>query len=416
MKRYWVVVLGFIGCSSGNTAQSSDAGGVSDTTGASDAGGTSDAHFTNDGDGHADDSGPPTHGSDSGAPADAGSKDGGSSTTGFPGQPGNPVGYAAAPGYPGSLKTTCISGNTISASGTASAPLVYSFCDFVPNPPSSGTLISGSHLKFIGCRFQSNDVEDYNVQITGSDITIEYSSVTPLVSLATAPPHEAWPSAGAGLQLSGNGTGYQISGNDGYEYGINIPGGGPVTIDHSDIWGFGNAVVFYSTTAQMTVSNSWIHDAADAAAQMYHTDGPGYLNGGTAPQNVSILNNTIASIGNTNGIAFQATDSVYANIVVSGNYLSGFGYTADMGLPSKTSGFAGMMFTNNVLGTDLPWVFGPIYADESSLFSQSTNTWSGNTLKVLSGTSPIAGSQFTWTPSQSGEYLWPDSTMHTADF
>jgi hypothetical protein len=36
----------------------------------------------------------------------------------------------------------------------------------------------------------------------------------------------------------------------------------------------------------MTVENSWIHDAADAAAQMYHTDGPGYLNGGTAPQNI----------------------------------------------------------------------------------------------------------------------------------
>ena len=200
----------------------------------------------------------------------------------FPGQTGNPVGYAAAPGYPGSLKS-CPSG-TLSQSGTTSTPLVYSFCDFVPTPSTSGTLITGSHLKFIGCRFQSNDVENYNVQTTGSDITFEYSSVTPLVSLASAPPHEAWPSAGAGMQLIGNGSGYQIDGNDGYEYGINIPSGGPVTIDHSDIWGFGNAVVFYSTTAQMTVTNTWIHDAADAAAQKYHTDGPGYLNGGTAPR------------------------------------------------------------------------------------------------------------------------------------
>jgi hypothetical protein len=328
---------------------------------------------------------------------------------------GNPVGFAAAPGYPGSLKS-CSTGNTISESGTTSAPKVYSFCDFVPTPPSSGTLITGSHLKFVGCRFQSNDLENYNVQVTGSDVTFEYSSITPLVSLASSPPHAAWPSAGAGMQLTGNGTGYQIDGNDGYEYGINIPSGGPVTIDHADIWGFGNAVVFYSTTAQMIVTSSWIHDAADAAAQKYHTDGPGYLNGGTAPQNISILNNTIASIGNTNAIAFQASTAPYANIDVSGNYLSGFGYTADMGLPGNPSAFTHITFTNNVLGTDLPWVYGPVYADETALFMQATNTWGGNTLKVLSGTSPVGGSQFTWTVAQNGEFLWPDSRMHTTDF
>jgi len=271
-------------------------------------------------------------------------------------------------------------------------------------------------LKFVGCRFQSNDLENYNVQVTGSDVTFEYSSITPLVSLASSPPHAAWPSAGAGMQLTGNGTGYQIDGNDGYEYGINIPSGGPVTIDHADIWGFGNAVVFYSTTAQMIVTSSWIHDAADAAAQKYHTDGPGYLNGGTAPQNISILNNTIASIGNTNAIAFQASTAPYANIDVSGNYLSGFGYTADMGLPGNPSAFTHITFTNNVLGTDLPWVYGPVYADETALFMQATNTWGGNTLKVLSGTSPVGGSQFTWTVAQNGEFLWPDSRMHTTDF
>jgi len=284
-------------------------------------------------------------------------------------------------------------GSTVSAGGTASNPTVYSFYDF--NAGSGGTLISGSHLKFVGCRFQSNDLEDDNVQVTGTDVTFEYCSVTPLVTLAAAPPHPAWPSGGAGLQLSGDGTGYQIGGNDGYEYGINIPSGGPVTIDHCDIWGFGNAVVFYSTTAQMTVTSSWI-------------------NSGTPPQNVTITGNTIASIGNTNALAFQAATSPYQNLLIDHNYISGFGYAADVA--HETTGSTNITFTNNVLATDLPWYYGPIYADASNLFSQATNTWSGNTLYVLPGTSPIASAQFTYTASQSGDYLWPDATLHSTDF
>ena len=169
------------------------------------------------------------------------------------------------------------------------------------------------------------------------------------------------------------------------------------------------------TTAQMTVQSSWIHDAADAAAQQYHTDGPGYLNGGTPPQNVSILGNTIASIGNTNGIAFQAATSAYVNVVARGNYLSGFGYTVDMGLPGTTTGDTGIVFEDNVLGTDLPWVYGPVYADETALFQQTGNVWSGNKLEVLAGTSPISGS-WQWTASDNGLYLWPDTTTHTTDF
>jgi hypothetical protein len=287
----------------------------------------------------------------------------------FPGQAGNPVGYEAAPGYPGSL-TPWTGGSTIATSGTMATPKVYSFQDF--SAGTGGTLITGSHLKFVGCRFQSNDLENYNVQVTGSDITFEYCSVTPLVSLASAPPHPAWPSGGAGMQLIGNGTGYQIGGDDGYEYGLN-----------------------------------------DAAAQMYHTDGPGYLNGGTPPQNVSILNNTIASIGNTNGIALQAATSPYVNITMSGNYLSGFGYTADVG--HETTGSTQMTVTNNTFGTDLPWVYGPIYADATELYSQATNTWSGNRLKVLAATSPISGS-WPWTAADDGQFLWPNTTTHTADF
>src|SRR5262249_5959305 len=173
------------------------------------------------------------------------------------------------------------------------------------------------------------------------------------------------------------------------------------------------AITFMGTSAELTVNSSWIHDGADAAAQQYHTDGPGYLNGGGPPSNVAITNNTIASIGNTNGIAFQAASSPYQNIDVSGNYLSGFGYTAD--ICHETAGSTNITFTDNVLGTDLPWVFGPIYADPTNLFNQATNKWSNNKLKVLPGTAPLSGS-WQWSAQDDGQYLWPDTSTHATDF
>lgn len=100
----------------------------------------------------------------------------------------------------------------------------------------------------------------------------------------------------------------------------------------------------------------------------------------------------------TNGIALQAATSPYANITVSGNYISGFGYSVD--ICHETTGSTHLTFTNNVLATDL---------------QQPTNTWSGNKLKVAPGTSPISGA-WMWTPQEDGQYLWPDASVHTSDF
>ena len=188
-----------------------------------------------------------------------------------------------------------------------------------------------------------------------------------------------------------------ISGTAGYEYGINIASGGPVTIDHCDIWGFGNAIPMYTTTAQITISNCWIYDNAAASPNGYHTDGPGYLNGGAPPHNVTVSNCTIGFLGNTNAIAFQAATAPYNNITVTGCYLTGDGYCADM--CHGTSGSTNLTFTNNVFGTDIPWVWGPVYAGATALFTHATNptnNWSGNTLN--------------------GSYIWPDGSLHTTDF
>ena len=340
-------------------------------------------------------------------------------TTVWPGQSGDPVGYAAY----GPLGTTPWTGGNF-VSGTASNPTIYKGyvfngpvaisgqyiefidCDF--NSGTGGVNVAGSNLTFLGDRFQSNDVQNYNVYTSGSNITFQYDSFTPLASYYTSPPGEVWPSAGAGANTTAQTTGVNaINGTEGYEYGLNIVGGGPVTVDHSDFWGFGNAITFHNTTAQINITNNWIHDAANASPEGYHTDGPGYLNGGAGPSNVLIQGNTIASLGNTNGLAFQAATSGYNNIQIKDNYLSGFGYTAALSLPGGTH-FTNSSFENNVFGTDVQSVFGPIYGNPSSIFSGNGNTWSGNTLAVRSGTVPASSSSFQFSSAENGDYVWPE--------
>ena len=70
------------------------------------------------------------------------------------------------------------------------------------------------------------------------------------------------------------------------------------------------------------------------------------------PSNILIQHNTIASIGNTNAIAFQAATSGYDNIQIIDNYLSGFGYLVALGTGGGQQ-FSNSSFTNNVFGTDL---------------------------------------------------------------
>jgi hypothetical protein len=339
--------------------------------------------------------------------------------TPWPGQTGNAVGYAAY----GTLGTTPWPGGSFT-SGTASSPTIYkgyvftgsqtisgSYIEFIGcdfNSGTGGVLVTGTNITFTGDRFQSNDVENYNVQTTGSNITFSYSSFTPLASFYTSPPGSVWPSAGAGQNTTTQITDTNaINGNDGYEYGINITSGGPVTVDHSDIWGFGGAIVFYSTTAQMNVTNNWIHDAANASPQGYHTDGAGYLNGGAGPSNVLIQGNTIASLGNTNGIAFQAATSGYSNLQFVSNFLSGFGYTATLCAPGSIR-CSNSVVTGNVFGTDVEPVWNPLYGNS---YTGTASAWTCNTLSFRSGTTWTDGDGWTPPASINGEYWVPTSAI-----
>ncbi len=340
-------------------------------------------------------------------------------TGAYPGQPGNPVGFAAH----ASLGTTPWPGGSF-MSGTAANPTVYKnyvftgtqsisgsyitfiSCDFVGGTGVAAD-ISGSHLTFTGNRFQSNNKQDANVRATGSNLTFSYNSFTPLAKNYTSPPGSVWPSAGAGQNTTTQTADVNaVNGNLGYEYGINMGNStGPLTLDHSDFWGFGNAVVLYASTAQITITDNWMHDAADAGPQGYHTDGVGYLNSGAGPSNVRVQHNTIASLGNTNGLAFQAATSGYDNIQIIGNFLSGFGYTVALRVDPKA--FTNTSFKNNVFATDIKPIWNP-FGDSWS--NSGGNVWKCNTYSFRSGTTWTSGNNWKPTAAIDGKYWLPDST------
>lgn len=340
--------------------------------------------------------------------------------TPWPGQPGNTVGYAASPTWTGSFSATACGAPsngtswdtaTVIHDCTYATPqtLTCEYCEFINVDFNSGTTVtdvSGSHILFIGDRFQSNDVEGGNVGVLGVDIYFFYDSVVPLVSLAASPPGYAWPSAGAGANSTAiiEGTN-AINGNDGYEYGFNIGDasgvGGPVWIDHCDLWGFGDAIVIQTTTAPMTITNNHMHDIADPAEQVYHTDGPGYSNGAVAPNNVTMIGNTVAMLGNTNALAFQAATGGYQNIYVASNFWSGDNATISWCRPGSVQ-CTSSYFYGNTFGTDV-MDFGVVYDPGVALGSESV--WACNTIEVRSGTTWTNMDGWKPTSAMNGQYL-----------
>src|SRR6266487_1514726 len=81
---------------------------------------------------------------------------------GFPGQINNPVGFAAAPGDRGFLRPA--SGPF--TSGSAGNPTIIASKDF--DAGVSSTNIDANFVKFVGCRFQSNNVAGNNVSTGGT--------------------------------------------------------------------------------------------------------------------------------------------------------------------------------------------------------------------------------------------------------
>jgi hypothetical protein len=179
-----------------------------------------------------------------------------------------------------------------------------------------------------------------------------------------------------------------------YEYGIDQYGNG-FTVDHSNFWGFQDAIQICCSTksSPVIIKDSWFHDAA-LDSETGH-DGPAHTDGILGNNNdtisyITINHNTIVSLGNTQGIALQGS---YDHITVTSNYVSGFGYTVDLG----REGLTNSAFEDNVYGTEIESYYGPLYPFKTD----NSNTWKGNTYKVAKGTTWIAegNNRLYWWPT-----------------
>jgi hypothetical protein len=278
------------------------------------------------------------------------------------------TGYRNAPDYPGELTRF---------TGTIQSGQTYRFHDF----PSGLRVPAGVHnVTFYGCRFASNAIADANVAVYGDNITFDYSTFEP--SRVAAPP-----------------TAY----TQGYQYGIDQRSRGQITVDHSDFWGWGNAIQFgFSSEAKpFVVRNSWFHDARDDGG-IDHTDAILESYGG---QSFMVFdNNTIVARGNTNGLALQNGNGTgYKNVTITNNYFSGFGYTVNV--CGHFQGCSNITFTDNTFGTDVRPVWGPLYGWQDG----NGNIWRRNRWRVVPN-------GYSRNSADDGKYWWPGGMVSNSDY
>jgi hypothetical protein len=187
--------------------------------------------------------------------------------------------------------------------------------------------------------------------------------------------------------------------NQGYQYGIDQRSWAPLTVDHSDFWGWANGIQIghSSVSFPVTVRNSWFHDARDNGG-IDHTDA--ILENYGNESYITIDHNTIVSKANVNGLALQG-DS-YSNITVTNNYFSGFGYTVCNGRYGANSNY---VFTDNTFGTDIKPYYGPLYPGWDD---GNGNLWRRNKWKVVPGgySTNTADDGKYWTPSGISSTDW----------
>jgi len=314
--------------------------------------------------------------------------------SGFPGQPSNPVGYNNTPasvvagGWPGTFLngTNTALGNYTSLAnpvaigdGTGGTLLLqnnttYYFLDITPTPASqlSCNAITDSgrpgnvgvpggpvhDITFVGCRFTANATNGNGVTIFGPDacvdcytatgggsynITFSYCTMAPLPSVITHPiPATAWPSSSVGtgtvfVTTGPSGNTYQMPYPNNFQYGIAVfaPSGKFITIDHCDMWGWGDGVGTvgpswaslntYPDSGQINITDNWIHDARTDNANADHTNGvvPSNANFPVGFSNCLMRHNTISALGNTNALAFQHILSAPGCWSAATNYTNG---------------------------------------------------------------------------------------------
>ncbi|CAB3662439.1 hypothetical protein [Trinickia soli] len=316
------------------------------------------------------------------------------SNTGYAHTPAN-AGGLGLPAYPGHL-------DDFAPGMTDSQPLFVTYANgsVIAYKHFRGLkiLIYGDNLTFVGCLFEGTDPNDNLVQIySPTNISFRYSTFKP--AAYAMPP-----------------------GNDGHVASAHTPPGTPfnqswqlattmdeavVVMDHNDIWGnAGLEMVTGFPGRPSTWTNNYIHDAADTANNVYHHDGIGPQSDGNGGP-MLIDHNTIASLGNTNGLALQG-GGVYDHIAFTNNYVSGWGYALAFGTSNNATN---LTVTGNVFSAELAELWGPLYGNLWGGQAHGS-LWRNNRFQVRRGDDNTSLS-----PSDQGTYWWPtDNVGHRTDF
>lgn len=300
------------------------------------------------------------------------------------------TGYINAPEYTGSLTE----GPKAITTGSTYSNMSFNGC-YVGLPDASV-----DNVTFVGCLFWGVKPGLPLVQCSGNNIIFEHCSFMPTMG----------------------GPSSYVTYDQSYQYAVLYDGGEPGTkpgrlkMNWCDVWGYGNGLQIDGSTraAPHSVTNCWFHHAADTAAApgggtgIYHEDAILCTVGGANETYLLISSNSLASVGSTNAIALQRDGGNYYNhITATNNYLSGFGYTVQIG--GNGSGNSHITFTGNVWSTEIAAQFGPLYG-----WGETDNIWRENKWQVFPGdpANPV-----NLTTAASGEYWWPtDNDTHSTDY
>ncbi len=315
------------------------------------------------------------------------------SNTGYKNTPAN-AGGTGVPAYPGKL-TDWQSGMSADKYMGITFPdnSVISYRRFVGKVG-----IFGKNLTFVGCLFEGTNPNDNLVQIyTPDKVKFLHSTFKP-VSYAMPP--------GNNGTVSSSHTSPGTPFNQSWQLATTMDQA-VATMDHNDIWGNAGLIIVTGFPGRPSVwTNNYIHDSADTANDVYHHDGIGPQSEGNGGPMI-VDHNTIASLGNTNGLALQGS-GVYDNIAVTNNYVSGWGYALSIGVSNNATNIT---VTGNVFSAELNQLYGFLYGSMWGGASRGS-TWRNNLIQARSGDGNKA-----FTTTDNAKYYWPtDNKGHATDY
>ncbi len=315
------------------------------------------------------------------------------SNTGYKHTPANAGGTGIA-AYPGSL-TDWQSG----MSATGYTGITFPDNSVIAYKHFLGKIgIFGKNLTFVGCLFEGTEPNDNMVQVyTPDKIKFLYTTFKP--SSYSTPP-------GNSGAVSSSHTAPGTPFNQSWQL-VTTMQESVATMDHNDIWGNAGMEVVTGFPGQpSTWTNNYIHDAADNANNVYHHDGIGPQSDGNGGP-MYIDHNTIASLGNTNGLALQGT-GIYDHISFTNNYVSGWGYALSIGTQNNATNIT---VSGNIFSTELNQLYGFLYG---GIWGGTTrgSSWRNNLVQVRAG-----DDNKSYGTSDNGKYYWPlDGSVHASDY